>query len=111
MQIPDYDLSKSVNIHDSIVLSIWARGKNGGETVKFIVGGINNATLPNRDSFGSFSTGAISLKTDWQEYILNLTGKELRMLIGGFCRVTDYTQSPNGVTFYLDDSIIKKIYK
>jgi hypothetical protein len=106
---PGYDLSKSINNNDSLVLSFWARGKVGDEKVEFKAGGIKDSTLPFHDSFGPLSTGVAFLTTDWEEYILNLSGRDLSMLIGGFCWVTKYTQSPNGVTFYLDDIIITKV--
>jgi exo-beta-1,3-glucanase (GH17 family) len=100
---PGYDLSKSINKNDTIKLKFHVRGKNGGEKAEFKTGGIKDYTLSNRDSYGPISTGVITLKKEWEEYSINLTGQNLSMVIGGFVWVTNYSQNPLGTTFYLDD--------
>ncbi len=49
------------------------------------------------------STGVITLTSTWQQYTIDLTGKDLSYVIGGLVWVTNQTQNPNGATIYLDD--------
>ena len=81
-------------------LTFWARGAKGGEIIqKAIVGGIKG-TYP--DSSVSESS-QIELTTDWKQYTVNLVGKDLSYINGGFGWITNADLNPNGATFYLDD--------
>jgi len=106
---PGYDLSSSIAGYDSIKISFWVRGKEGGEKAEFKTGGIYDHTLDYWDSYGPISTGVITLTNQWKECSLDLTGKNLSMVIGGFCWVTNYNQNPNGSTIYLDEIVFKGI--
>ncbi len=106
---PGYDFSNSLARYDSVKLSFWAKGKEGGEKVEFKTGGINDPTLDYLDSYGPISTGVITLTNEWKGCSLNLTGKDLSMVIGGFCWVTNYNQNPNGSTIYLDEIVVEGI--
>jgi len=82
-------------------LTFWARGEKGGEKAEFKVGGIDGK-YP--DSIQPpVSTGVIVLSDKWQQYTIDLTGKDLSHVIGGFCWVTNKNQNPYGCTIYLDD--------
>jgi hypothetical protein len=82
-------------------LTFWARGEIGGEKGEFKVGGIKDTY---QDSLQpAFSTGPITLTNEWVQYTLDLTGKDLRHIIGGFVWVTNKPSNPNGATIYLDD--------
>ena len=82
-------------------LTFWARGEKGGEKAEFKVGGI---TGKYPDSIQPpVSTGVIVLSDKWQQYTIDLTGKDLSHVIGGFCWVTNKHQNPYGCTIYLDD--------
>jgi exo-beta-1,3-glucanase (GH17 family) len=85
-------------------LSFWAKGARGGEKVKFLVGGIGTNSDPYPDSLSpAVSTGFIELTGEWQNYTIDLRGKNLTHLIGGFGWVTDKCANPDGATFYVDD--------
>lgn len=89
-----YDLSGAVK------LTFWARGEEGGETVEFFVGGITGTY---GDSIEKTSTGYITLTTSWKEYTIDLIGKDLSHVIGGFGWVTNSEHNPDGAAFYLDN--------
>lgn len=81
-------------------LTFWARGKKGKEVIqKFIVGGIRGTYL---DSLRA-EIGPVVLTVDWKRYTINLSGKNLSFVMGGFCWVTSSDLNPRGATFYLDD--------
>lgn len=87
-----YDLRGAKN------LTFCARTDNPGLKVEFKVG------------YGSDSCGEIvyndTLTNEWQQYTINLQGKDLTNIAGGFGFVFDYFQNlqyPNSFTFYLDD--------
>lgn len=82
-------------------LTFWARGANGGEQAEFKVGGIGGQYPDSLQP--AVSTGVITLTSGWQQYTIDLTGKDLSYVIGGFVWVTNQTQNPNGATIYLDD--------
>jgi hypothetical protein len=84
-------------------LSFWVRGKVGGEQIQFLVGGI---TGPYPDSLqAAAKTEVITLTTRWQLVTIDLRGKDLTHIIGGFGWVANTTNNPNGATFYLDDIV------
>ncbi len=91
-----YDLSKAKK------LTFWARGEKGGERIEaFKVGGIQGKYS---DS-DSAEIGPIVLTKEWKKYTIDLSGKDMSYIIGGFCWVTNMDVNPNGCTFYLDDII------
>ena len=83
-------------------ISFWAKGDSGGELVEFKAGGIENENFPHKDSFRA-TTGKVELSKEWEEHTIDLTGKDLSSVIGGFCWVASRSGNPNGATFYLDD--------
>jgi len=81
-------------------LTFWARGENGGERIDEVkIGGITG-TYPDSDIA---STGPVILTKDWQEYSINLEGKDLSYISGGFCWATNLDVNPEGCTFYIDN--------
>jgi len=88
-------------------VTFWARGKIGNEVVEFKSGSIKNANKKYKDSYMATS-GRVRLTKEWQQYEINLVGKDLSSVIGGFCWVAskDFNRS-NTVTFYLDDIVFK----
>jgi hypothetical protein len=81
-------------------LTFWARGAKGGEKIqKFIVGGIEGA-YPDSTMV---EIGPIELTDQWKEYTINLTGKDLTSISGGFGWTTTVDLNPQGATFYIDD--------
>ncbi len=81
-------------------LTFWARGERGGEVLAEVkVGGI---TGEYSDS-DSASIGPITLTRDWKEYTIDLAGKNLSYISGGFCWSASAADNPNGFTIYLDE--------
>lgn len=81
-------------------LSFWARGDKGGELVEFKMGGMEKEKYP--DTY-SKSLGKIRLTTGWKEYMINVSGKDLSNIAGGFCWAAAAKENPKGCIFYLDD--------
>ena len=81
-------------------LTFWARGDKGGERIEeFKIGGITGE-YADSDVAG---IGPVVLTTDWQQFTIDLEGKDLSSISGGFCWATNLDVNPDGATFYLDD--------
>ena len=81
-------------------LIFWARGENGTERIEeFKFGGISG----NYSDSDTGGIGPVILSKDWQQFTIDLTGKDLSYIIGGFCWATNLDVNPDGATFYLDD--------
>lgn len=85
-------------------LVFWARA-DSESTIEFKVGGINETY---GDSLAYARSKRARLNKNWQEYEIDLTGANLKHIIGGFCWVTNWDANPGGVTFYLDDIRFEK---
>ena len=82
-------------------LTFWAKGKYGGEKGEFKVGGLTGQFS---DSLQPVVTsGPITLTDEWVQYMIDLTGKDLTHIIGGFVWVTNKPSNPDGATIFLDD--------
>lgn len=89
-----YDLSSAKK------LSFWMRGKKGGEKIVEIkIGGL---TGPYPDS-DSLSIGPLRLTKAWKQYVIDLTGADLRHVAGGFALIVRRSDNPRGAVFYLDE--------
>ena len=81
-------------------LTFWARGAKGGEVLqKVMVGGIKG-TYPDTTAV---EMGPIELTSTWKQYTVNLVGKDLSYINGGFSWSTTADLNPEGATFYIDD--------
>ncbi|MBF0593446.1 MAG: hypothetical protein HQL22_00605 [Candidatus Omnitrophica bacterium] len=91
-----YDLKGAVR------LTFWAKGEMGGERVEeFRVGGIGqNSMYPDSDSA---SIGPVILTNEWKKYTIDLRGKDLSYISGGFAWTANVESNPHHCTFYLDD--------
>ncbi|GEM_PF-5368449 len=99
---PGHDLSGATK------LTFWARGENGGEKAEFKVGGIKETGKPYYDSiYPAVGTGVLVLTSTWQQYTIDLTGKDMSNIIGGFVWATNKTNNPDGCTIYLDDIVFE----
>ncbi|RYG68083.1 hypothetical protein EON80_12400 [bacterium] len=87
------------NLTGAKKLTFWARGEEGGEEVSFSYGLIG-ADKPHSDS-AKGETGKLTLSKEWEQYSLDLKGKNLAQIKTGFCWVIAADGKP--VTFYLDD--------
>ncbi len=80
-------------------LTFWARGENGGEVVSFKLGILGpDAKFPDSDHS---ELPDVTLSTDWKQYSIDLSGKDLSRIATGFVWVVSASGKP--VTFYLDD--------
>ena len=97
-----YDLSQ----YNRLVFC--ARGEVGGEQIEFGMGGIGYSggtgapIEPYPDSARKVSIW-VTLKNTWQEYTIDLTGRDLNYVIGGFLWSTNRDKNLSGAVFYLDD--------
>ena len=87
-----FDLSKATS------LTFWARGEKGGERIEeFKTGGL----------MGEFSdsdsgvVGPVILNKEWTKYTIDLKGKDMSYIYGGFCFSTNVDNNPDGAVFYL----------
>ena len=91
-----YDLSKRK------ALTFWARGGAAGEKIsEFKMGGI--AGQAEKGDSDSATTGPITLTSEWKKYTIDLNGKDLSYVIGGFCFAVNADDNPNGFNIYLDE--------
>jgi len=83
-------------------LTFWARGQEGGEVInEFKIGGISSGEHIDSDSA---SIGPVRLTKDWKKYEIDLRGRDLSYVIGGFCWATNIdVNNPEGIVFYLDE--------
>jgi hypothetical protein len=89
-----YDLSKAAK------LTFWARGAKGGERIEELkIGGI----MGEFSDSDSASVGPVILNKEWTQYAIDLKGKDMSYIIGGFCWATNADVNPEGATFYLDE--------
>jgi hypothetical protein len=81
-------------------LTFWVRGEKGGERLEEVkIGGITGE-YADSDVAG---IGPIVLTTEWQQFTIDLEGKDLSSISGGFCWATNLDVNPEGATFYFDD--------
>jgi hypothetical protein len=98
------DKKGGYNLTGAKKLSFWVRGANGGEKIaEFKVGGITGE-YPDSDSQ---SIGPVELTKEWKQYTLDLEGKDLSYVIGGFCFAASKDDNPNGFIMYVDDVIFE----
>ncbi|MFA5092518.1 MAG: hypothetical protein WC543_01040 [Candidatus Omnitrophota bacterium] len=89
-----YDLSKATK------LTFWARGEKGGERIEeFKVGGI----MGEFSDTDSAAIGPVLLNKEWTQYTIDLKGKDMSYIIGGFAWSANVDNNPEGATFYLDE--------
>jgi hypothetical protein len=88
------------DLRGASALTFWVRGEKGGEKIsEFKIGGL---TGKNPDSDVAW-IGPINLKSDWTQYRIDLSKKDLRYINGGFCFTVLQGDNPKGCTFYLDE--------
>jgi hypothetical protein len=89
-------------------LTFWARGEHGGEKINFFIGGIDRhqATAQRiEDCLDSLSSikSFVTLTNQWTQYNIDIRGRDLTYVVGGFGWVASASNNPNGAVFYLDD--------
>ncbi len=96
------DRKGGYNLNGAERLTFWARGEKGGERVEeFKVGGVGRG-MEYPDSDNAF-IGPVILTKEWKEYTIDLRGKDLSYISGGFAWVTNTDANPQECVFYLDN--------
>ena len=85
-------------------LTFWAKGEKGQERIEeFKMGGVTG-DYPDTDTA---VIGPVILTPEWKEYTIDLRGKDLSFISGGFAWSTNVDVNlescPETCTFYLDD--------
>lgn len=94
------DLPGGFDLSAADTLSFWARGRKGGEKVKFGYGLIDR----NKPYFDTANAEAeFTLGSEWKQYRLPLTGRNPARIKTGFYWTLAGTNEP--ITFYLDDIV------
>jgi hypothetical protein len=95
------DVKGGINLTGAQKLVFWAKGEKGGEVVTFKMGGVGMGhAFPDSDAATS---DPIILTKDWKEYSIDLTGKDLSHIIGGFAWVGTARENQSNITFYLGE--------
>ncbi|MBL8014200.1 MAG: hypothetical protein JNN05_10165 [Candidatus Omnitrophica bacterium] len=90
------------NLTGAQKLTFWARGEKGGERIEeFKIGGVGRA-MEYPDSDSAF-IGPVILTKEWKEYTIDLRGKELSYISGGFAWVSNTDANAESCVFYLDE--------
>jgi hypothetical protein len=110
---PNFGITPNAGITliGALRLTFWARGENGGEKIEFFMGGVGRnpvtgaSITPFPDSTPRVPPAGIitTLTSTWQPYSIDLAGKDLSYVLGGFGWVINVAQNPSGAIFYLDD--------
>lgn len=96
------DRKGGYNLTGAQRLTFWARGEKGGERIEeFKIGGVGRG-MDYPDSDTAF-IGPVILTKEWKEYSIDLRGKDLSYISGGFAWVSNTDVNPEACVFYLDD--------
>jgi len=88
------------NLNGASKLTFWAKGDLGGEQIQeFTIGGISG-DYPDSDKI---VIGPVILSNQWKQYTMDLRGKDLSYISGGFSWSTSEEVNPESCTFYLDE--------
>ncbi|MGE0268530.1 MAG: hypothetical protein AB7S78_08765 [Candidatus Omnitrophota bacterium] len=81
-------------------LTFWAKGEIGGEQIQeFTIGGVEG-DYPDSDKI---VIGPVILSDQWKEYSIDLQGKDLSYISGGFAWTTEVAVNPESCVFFLDE--------
>jgi hypothetical protein len=87
------------NLQGAQELTFWAKGEKGGERIEeFKVGGILG-DYPDSDTA---VIGPVILTPEWRKYTIDLRGKDLSYISGGFSWSTNVDVNPHHCIYYLD---------
>lgn len=87
------------NLEGAQKITFWARGEKGGERIEeFTIGGVTG-NYPDSDSA---MIGPVILTPEWRQYSIDLRGKDLSVISGGFAWTTNVKVNSGSCVFYLD---------
>ncbi|MDR2437535.1 MAG: hypothetical protein LBD17_05685 [Endomicrobium sp.] len=90
------------NLKGATKLTFWAKGLTGTEILSEVkIGGILGK-YPDSDII---SVKNIGLSKEWQMFEVDLKGRKLSHIIGGFCVIFDKYNNPDGATIFIDDIV------
>ncbi len=81
-------------------LTFWARGERGGEQIQEVTTGGITGNYPDTDTA---VIGPIILSSEWRQYTIDLRGKDLSYISGGFAWTTSEDVNKDPCVFYLDE--------
>ena len=94
------DRKGGYNLQGAKELTFWAKGEEGGERIEeFVIGGLKG-DYPDSDTA---IIGPVILNNQWRKYSIDLRGKDLSYISGGFAWTTNTNVNPDKCIFYLDD--------
>ncbi len=88
------------NLTGAQKLTFWARGEKGGEQIQEFTSGGISGNYPDSDTA---VIGPVILSSEWRKYTIDLRGKDLSYISGGFAWTTSEDVNQVECTFYLDD--------
>ncbi len=89
------------NLTGASYLTFWARGDQGGEYIQEVTVGGVEGKYPDSDKV---IFGPIILSKEWKHYKIDLRGKDLSYISGGFSWATDEESvNADDCVFYLDE--------
>ncbi len=88
------------NLQGATKLTFWAKGEKGGEQIEeFKMGGVTG-DYPDTDTA---LLEKVLLTNEWKQYTIDLRGKDLSYISGGFAWSTNTDVNPESCVFYLDN--------
>ncbi len=88
------------NLQGAQKLTFWAKGEKGGERIEEFRSGGVSGDFPDSDTS---VIGPVILTNEWRQYTIDLRGKDLSYISGGFSWSTTVEANPGGCVFYLDE--------
>jgi hypothetical protein len=97
-----------INLQGATALTFWARGSRGRERVQFFVAGVgwnpdNGMRIVLYPDSNPVIKTTVVLSRRWTKYRLDLTGKNLSYVLGGFGWAASTVENPAGIVIFLDD--------
>lgn len=100
-----------LDLRGATQVSFWSVGARGGEKIEFFIGGVGrnpvagNAEMPFPDTTPRVPAvgTTFTLTQTWTRYTIDLTGKDLSYLLGGFAWVCNAQENSGGAVFWIDD--------
>ena len=81
-------------------MTFWAKGEKGGEQIQeFTIGGIEQ-DYPDSDKI---VMGPVILTDQWKKYTIDLRGRDLSYISGGFAWTSEAMVNSQECKFYLDE--------
>ena len=88
------------NLTGAEQLTFWAKGSRGGEQIEeFKVGGIEG-NYPDSDVA---VIGPVILSSEWKKYAIDLRGKDLSYISGGFAWSANEEMNSGSCSFFIDE--------